>query len=76
LAGACSCRADPALNYKSKQIKTNGNEKENTIQDIGMYYKNARKAFRAQNQHQKNKKISPSKLNRAPEPRKRTIQDR
>jgi len=30
------------------------NDKENTIQDIGIYYKNARKAFRSQNLHNKN----------------------
>ena len=31
--------------------------KKHTIQDIGMYYKNARKVFRAQNLHQKIKRL-------------------
>jgi hypothetical protein len=75
LQGTCSCRADHALNFKVKQVKMQINEKENKNKDIGLIYKNARKAFKAQKPPKTVTNAALLKYTKSHEPKKRTIQD-
>lgn len=48
-------------------------DKENTLKDIGLIYKNARKAFRAQKQSHTAANTAPTKHPWATEAKKKTI---